>query len=314
MGDAVPDQEPEHAVGVEGDPAGGPPALEEPGEPQVAVEVGVHDGRAQLHARPAVALADPPQGRGLDDRRPRLRPPGPVAPRALGGGVRHGAGDARALGLVDVAEAPHRPGHVLAPPVAAALHDREAGAPVLLPGLPEVHVRPLTCGNTFPRYTMHRYAPCRKVMESRQRKRPLSGANHRNPIQLCYAAKLGKGTQLEWGARGQAEKFEVSEMFARIMLWVIFAAFAAMTVAFLSGHGASLIAGYNTATEAERETVDEKKLLRVMGGGMLVATLVIFVLALLGERVPTAFVYVTIVIIGVDCAAMGYLANTRCKK
>lgn len=103
-------------------------------------------------------------------------------------------------------------------------------------------------------------------------------------------------------------------MFARIMLWVIFAAFAAMTVAFLSGHGASLIAGYNTATEAERETVDEKKLLRVMGGGMLVATLVIFVLALLGERVPTAFVYAAIAIIGVDCAAMVYLANTKCKK
>lgn len=103
-------------------------------------------------------------------------------------------------------------------------------------------------------------------------------------------------------------------MFARIVLWVTFAALATMTITFLSGHGASLIAGYNTATEAEKRTVDEKKLLRVMGVGMLVVTVVIFVFALLEERVPTAFVYVTIAIMGVDCAAMIYLANTKCKK
>lgn len=106
----------------------------------------------------------------------------------------------------------------------------------------------------------------------------------------------------------------MSEMFARIVLWVIFAAFATMTVAFLSGHGASLVAGYNTATEAEKGTVDEKKLLRVLGVGMLVATVVLLVLALLGEATPIAFVCVAIVIIGVDCTAIVYLANTKCKK
>ena len=75
-------------------------------------------------------------------------------------------------------------------------------------------------------------------------------------------------------------------MLARIVLWVIFAVCAAMTVAFLSGHGANLIAGYITATGAEKETVNARELLRVMGGGMLVATLVIFVLALLGGAAP----------------------------
>jgi uncharacterized membrane protein len=103
-------------------------------------------------------------------------------------------------------------------------------------------------------------------------------------------------------------------MLARIVLWVIFAAFAAMTIAFLSGHGASLVAGYNTATDAEKEAVDEKKLLRVVGVGMLVATVVLLVLALLGEATPMAFVCVAIAIVGVDCAAMVYLANTKCKK
>ena len=106
----------------------------------------------------------------------------------------------------------------------------------------------------------------------------------------------------------------MSEMFARIVLWAIFAASAIMTVTFLSGRGASLVAGYNTATEAEREAVDERKLLRVMGVGMLVVTVVLLVLALLGEATPIAFVCVAIAIVGVDCAVMVYLANTKCKK
>lgn len=103
-------------------------------------------------------------------------------------------------------------------------------------------------------------------------------------------------------------------MLARIVLWVIFAVFSAMTVAFLSGHGANLIAGYNTATEAEKETVNERKLLRAMGGGMLVATLVIFVLALMGGAAPMALVCVSTAVIAVDSVAMAYLANTKCKK
>lgn len=36
-------------------------------------------------------------------------------------------------------------------------------------------------------------------------------------------------------------------------------------ILFLSGHGAGLIAGYNTASEAERSRYDEKKLCRYMG-------------------------------------------------
>lgn len=87
-----------------------------------------------------------------------------------------------------------------------------------------------------------------------------------------------------------------------------------MTIAFLSGHGANLIAGYNTATDAEKETVNERKLLRVMGGGMLVATLVIFVLALLGGATPIVLVCVSTAVIAVDSVATAYLANTKCKK
>lgn len=42
-----------------------------------------------------------------------------------------------------------------------------------------------------------------------------------------------------------------------------------MGVLFLTGHGADLIAGYNTASEAERGRYDEKKLCRYMGILML---------------------------------------------
>lgn len=105
-------------------------------------------------------------------------------------------------------------------------------------------------------------------------------------------------------------------MFARITMWILVAVFGIITVVFLSGHGTSLIAGYNTATEKERETVDEKKLCRVLGVCMLVCTIVSLVLALLlleGD-VPTPIAYVAIAVIVVDCIVTVYLANTKCKK
>lgn len=40
-------------------------------------------------------------------------------------------------------------------------------------------------------------------------------------------------------------------------------------ILFLTGHGAGLIAGYNTASEEERSRYDEKKLCRYMGFLML---------------------------------------------
>ena len=44
--------------------------------------------------------------------------------------------------------------------------------------------------------------------------------------------------------------------------------FLALGVVFARGKGQSLIAGYNTMSAREREKVEEKKLLRVMSGGM----------------------------------------------
>ena len=44
--------------------------------------------------------------------------------------------------------------------------------------------------------------------------------------------------------------------------------FLALGVGFSRGKGQGLIAGYNTMSAREREKVDEKKLMRVMSGGM----------------------------------------------
>ena len=47
------------------------------------------------------------------------------------------------------------------------------------------------------------------------------------------------------------------------------AAFAVLGCVFLSGHGAGLIAGYNTMRRTEREKYDERALCRFMGWLML---------------------------------------------
>ena len=60
--------------------------------------------------------------------------------------------------------------------------------------------------------------------------------------------------------------------------------------------------------------VNEKKLCRVIGAGMLFVTVLILVM-LLGEAVlPTSFAYVFLGAVLVDCVVMIVLANTICKK
>ena len=99
-----------------------------------------------------------------------------------------------------------------------------------------------------------------------------------------------------------------------IMLWIVFAFLAIMSIVLLSGHGSGLIAGYNTASEDEKNQYDEKKLCRVIGAGMLVITLLILVMAIWEAVLPASFAFVTLVIVVVDCAAMIIAANTICKK
>lgn len=55
--------------------------------------------------------------------------------------------------------------------------------------------------------------------------------------------------------------------------WIVVIIFFTMSVLLLSGRGAFLIAGYNTASKEEKEQYDEKKLCRTMGVTLLFITI-----------------------------------------
>ncbi len=58
-------------------------------------------------------------------------------------------------------------------------------------------------------------------------------------------------------------------------LWVVFGLLAIISIIFLTGHGVSLIAGYNTASKEEKEKYNAKKLCHCMGIGMSVITILV---------------------------------------
>lgn len=49
-------------------------------------------------------------------------------------------------------------------------------------------------------------------------------------------------------------------MLSSVILWSLTAILGICSLILLSGHGAALIAGYNTMTEDEKKTIDEKTL------------------------------------------------------
>lgn len=71
-----------------------------------------------------------------------------------------------------------------------------------------------------------------------------------------------------------------------MILWIVFALFLVLSLLFLSGHGAFLIGGYNTASDEEKGKYDEKRLCRLMGACMSFGTLSFLVLALLQDKLP----------------------------
>ena len=98
------------------------------------------------------------------------------------------------------------------------------------------------------------------------------------------------------------------------ILWVVFGIFALISVILLSGHGANMIAGYNTASEEEKNKYDTKKLCRVVGAGMTVIAAMIFVSAIGEEVLPAYFARIFLIVTVADCAAVIILANTVCRK
>lgn len=98
------------------------------------------------------------------------------------------------------------------------------------------------------------------------------------------------------------------------VVWVIFAIMTLLSVVLLSGRGAFLIAGYNTASKKEKGKFDEKKLCRVAGIGTSVISIFLLVMAILNDNLPTYFAYIFFSAIVVDVIVMLILTNTICKK
>ena len=98
------------------------------------------------------------------------------------------------------------------------------------------------------------------------------------------------------------------------IVWIIGILFLIISLILISGHGASLIAGYNTAGRDEKNRYDTKKLCRVVGIGMAVITIMIFIMAIWETVLPAFFSTIFFVITVIDCIAIIILSNTICKK
>ena len=82
------------------------------------------------------------------------------------------------------------------------------------------------------------------------------------------------------------------------------------SILLLTGRGAFLIAGYNTASPAEKAVYDEKKLCRITGGGVLVIGILVLIMAFLGESLSRPFVIAATIITLLDTIVMVWLCNS----
>lgn len=98
------------------------------------------------------------------------------------------------------------------------------------------------------------------------------------------------------------------------VIWVVFAVFLIITIVLLTGKGANLVAGYNTASEAEKAKYDDKKISRVVGIGIAVITVFILFMGLYMETLPAFFAYVFAGTVFVDSVTLIVLVCTVCKK
>lgn len=103
-------------------------------------------------------------------------------------------------------------------------------------------------------------------------------------------------------------------MLSSVILWSLTAILAIWSLVLLSGHGAISIAGYNTMTEDEKKTIDEKKLCFVMGISMSVCALTMLYMAVLSPNITITTTIIASSIITIDMIVTIYIANTKCEK
>lgn len=98
------------------------------------------------------------------------------------------------------------------------------------------------------------------------------------------------------------------------VIWVVFVVFAILSITLLTGHGASLIAGYNRAGKEEKNKYNTKKLCRITGMGMSVLAILILIMAIGYDSLPASFAYVFLAITLLDSSVLLILIHTVCKR
>ena len=81
------------------------------------------------------------------------------------------------------------------------------------------------------------------------------------------------------------------------VIWVVGIILAIFSIILLTGHGANLIAGYNTASKEEKDKYNAKKLSRVVGSGMTVITGLVFVMGIFENVLPASFATIFLIIV-----------------
>lgn len=104
---------------------------------------------------------------------------------------------------------------------------------------------------------------------------------------------------------------DISNGPAEVILWIVFSLVFIISIILLSGHGSGLIAGYNTASKKEKERINQKKLCRILGAGLLPIALLILIMALFFDTLPFFFVYFFIFFTLLDVSVTVILANTN---
>ena len=103
-------------------------------------------------------------------------------------------------------------------------------------------------------------------------------------------------------------------MLSSVIWWSLTAILGIWSIVLLSGHGAISIAGFNTMTEDEKKTIDEKKLCFVMGISMSVCALTMLYMAVLNPNITITTTIIASSIITIDMIVTIYIANTKCEK
>lgn len=97
-----------------------------------------------------------------------------------------------------------------------------------------------------------------------------------------------------------------------VIMWVVFVIFLILSVVLLSGRGGFLISGYNTADLEKKAKYNEKKLCRVTGTGILVITIMLFIMAVFGDTLPDWFAGFFIIATFIDVIIIMVVSNTLC--